>query len=222
MDKIEAYFGFLSSFGWMVYDETSVPDNAAFPRITAEMAIDFFQNSVALTASLWSRSASWTDIDTKMIQIGEYIGDGGIIIPYDGGGIWIKRGTPWAQRMSEASDEMVRRYVLNFEVEFIDSTRKPSAIGTWLYNDTIDLSQNMSFNINFNDNKTRWHINQHALWYEYYGDLPMPLSERIAYVRTYQVVWEGSKEITITGGDDAESPELINYLLANATRAEGE
>lgn len=120
MDKLQAYHSFWASFGWKAYDETSVPDIAVLPYITYEVAVDYFDNELALTASLWSRSTSWVDITAKEKEIAELIGRGGLIIPYAGGGLWIKRGNPWAQRMSDSSDDMIRRIVLNISIEFID------------------------------------------------------------------------------------------------------
>ena len=120
MNKIQAYFNFWSSFGLAVYDETSVPDTAVLPYITVEASSDVYGAELALTASLWYRSTSWTDVTLKEMQISEAIGRGGKMVTYDGGAFWIRRGTPWAQRMSEASDDSVRRIVLNVLLEFID------------------------------------------------------------------------------------------------------
>ena len=41
------------------------------------------------------------------------------MIPTDEGAIWIKLGTPWAQRMSDSTDDSIRRIVLAIEVEYI-------------------------------------------------------------------------------------------------------
>ena len=40
--------------------------------------------------------------------------------PFDGGAIWIKKANPFAQRLAEADDDMVRRIVINCEYEFIE------------------------------------------------------------------------------------------------------
>lgn len=120
MDKMQAYHDFWSSFGWKAYDETSVPDTAVLPYITYESATDSFGTELALNASLWSRSTSWVDITAKEKEIAQYITRGGKVKMYDDGAIWIRKGTPWAQRMSEAGDENIRRILLNLTVEFID------------------------------------------------------------------------------------------------------
>lgn len=120
MDKMQAYHAFWAGFEWKAYDETSVPDTAGLPYITYETATDNFDNELALTASLWSRSTSWVDITAKEQEIAERISRGGLMVLYDGGGFWIKKGSPWAQRMSETSDDMIRRIALNISIEFID------------------------------------------------------------------------------------------------------
>lgn len=128
MDKLQAYHSFWSNFSWKAYDETSVPiaedrikmNGAAYPYNTYELSEDFFGHDLALTASLWDRSESWESVVDKAREISNYIGQGGVLIHYDGGAFWIRRGTPWAQRMSDESDDSVRRIVLNIVVEFID------------------------------------------------------------------------------------------------------
>lgn len=118
MNSAQALHNFWSGFGLPAYDENTVPDEAQLPYITYEMGDDFFDNPMARSASIWYRSTSWSEITEKEQEIADFIGRGGRSIACDGGGIWIKRGTPWAQRMQESSD-MIRRIVLNLEVEFI-------------------------------------------------------------------------------------------------------
>lgn len=120
MDKVKSYTAFWNGFGLHAYDETSVPDNAVMPYITFEMMEDDFNNTLALTASIWYRSTSWTDSIEKSNEIRNAIGKGGKIVPYDGGAFWIKKGRPWAQHMAEDNDDSVRRTIINIEVEFID------------------------------------------------------------------------------------------------------
>lgn len=120
MDKIQALHTFWSSFGLKAYDENAVPDDAALPYITYEVSSDSFGNKLAQTASLWYRSTSWEDITKKEQTISKYITRGGRIIPFTGGALWICRASPWAQRLSDPSDDMVRRIVLNVIVEFLD------------------------------------------------------------------------------------------------------
>lgn len=120
MNKIQALHAFWSSFKLKAYDETSVPDDAQLPYITYEVSSDDFGNKVAQTASIWYRSSSWEDITRKEQEISKYITKGGRMIPYDDGAMWVCQASPWAQRMSDPSDEMIRRIVLNVAIEFLD------------------------------------------------------------------------------------------------------
>ena len=120
MNKIQALHSFWNGFKLKAYDETSVPDGATLPYITYEVSSDGFGNMLAQTASLWYRSSSWSDITAKEQEISDFLGRGGRMIAYDDGAMWIQKGFPWAQRMSEPSDDMVRRIVLNIQVEFLD------------------------------------------------------------------------------------------------------
>ena len=119
MTALQSLQAFWGGFGIPAYDENTVPDDAALPYITYEASKDFFGATLAQSASLWYHSASWADITAKEQEIANFIGRGGRQIAYEDGAIWIKRGQPWAQRMDEPSNRMVRRIVLNIEVEFL-------------------------------------------------------------------------------------------------------
>lgn len=120
MNKMQTLHTFWSGFNLPAYDVNSVPDDAVLPYITYETASDSWGNKVAQTASLWYRSSSWAGITEKEAQIADYIGRGGRMLAYDGGAMWICKETPWAQRLGEPSDEMVKRIVLNISIEFLD------------------------------------------------------------------------------------------------------
>ena len=128
MTKMQALHSFWAGFDIPAFDETSVPDEKdrievyghAFPYITFEVSSDSFGNMLSQTASLWYRSTSWSAITAKEQEISDFIGRGGRMVAYDGGSMWIQKGFPWAQRMSEPSDDTVRRIVLNIQVEFLD------------------------------------------------------------------------------------------------------
>lgn len=123
MVKEQAIQSFWASFGVPAYDENTVPSGSnspALPYITYQVVSDsFYGGSVALTASVWDRSSSWQRVTDLSRQIGEYIGVGGKVIDVDGGYAWIKRGTPFAQRMGDDIDNSVRRIVFNVAVDFL-------------------------------------------------------------------------------------------------------
>lgn len=124
MDKAQWYYDFWSRFEWNAYDESTVPDRedggvvvADLPYITYMVMEDDFDHPVYPGASLWASGKSWAAISQKAKQIGDYIGLGGRIEPIDGGRVWVQRGHPFAQRISD-QDDMIRRIAINIEVEF--------------------------------------------------------------------------------------------------------
>lgn len=119
MDKAQALHAFWNDFGMKAYDENTVAENATFPRITYSVSTGSIGNLVILSVSLWYNTRSWEDISKKADEIAAAIGYGGKILPVDGGYVWIMRGSPFAQRMAEPSDNTVRRIALNINAEFL-------------------------------------------------------------------------------------------------------
>lgn len=121
MDNLKTLHDFWSSFGLKAYDENTVPDDAMAANggkyITYSVATAYFNEPVALSASIWYKSTSWAEITQKADLIGERIGLGGTVIKSDDGYLWIKRGTPFSQRMSD-EDDTIRRIYLNIEAEY--------------------------------------------------------------------------------------------------------
>ena len=120
MNKMQTLHNFWSGFKLPAYDENTVPDNAPFPYITYEVSNDDFGNSLAQTASLWYRESGWANITAKEQEIADFITRGGRMITYDYGAMWIRKASPWSQRMNDPSDEMIRRIVLNIVIDFFD------------------------------------------------------------------------------------------------------
>ena len=118
MDKAQALNSFWNSFNIPAYDENTVPDDAQLPYITFSVSEDDFDHPVSLTSSIWYRGKRWDEITNKFKEVSEVIGRGGIMVPYDGGALWVKRGTPFGQRASDP-DDSIRRIFINVEVEFI-------------------------------------------------------------------------------------------------------
>ena len=119
MTKDEAIYSFYSGFSLPAYDENTVPEGSALPYITYSVSTDSIGNMVILSASLWYRSTSWGAIQDKADEIAAAIGYGGKIIKIDNGYLWLTKGSPFAQRMSEPSDKMVRRIIININAEFL-------------------------------------------------------------------------------------------------------
>lgn len=122
MTKAGAFHNFWSSFGLTAYEENAVPtgeNKPSFPYLTYQLALDSFNYEVQVAVSLWYRSTSWLEINAKEREITAAIGRDGTFVPCDGGAIWIKRGHPFAQNMSDNSDSLIKRKYLNIMVEYL-------------------------------------------------------------------------------------------------------
>lgn len=119
MNKEQALNTFWNSFDVQAYDENTVPDGAALPYITYSVGVDDFDHPVSLTASIWDRSTSWEGITGILNDISDHLSRGGKITAYDEGAFWIKKGSPFAQRVAD-EDDSIRRILINVEVEYIN------------------------------------------------------------------------------------------------------
>lgn len=120
MDKAQALHSFWSSFNLPAYDQLTVPDNAQMPYITYVGVVDKIGSPVALTGSIWYRSSSWKDISEKADEISERINRyGHSVVPFDNGYLYLTGGNPFAQRMSDDTDNMIRRIYINIMAEYI-------------------------------------------------------------------------------------------------------
>lgn len=119
MDKEQALQAFWSSYGLDAYDELSVPDGATMPYITYGVSTGALGDPVQLHGSIWYRSTSWKIITRKAHQIEKDIGEyGHKIIELDNGRLYLTQGVPFSQRMSDPSDDMIRRIYININAEF--------------------------------------------------------------------------------------------------------
>lgn len=120
MDREQTLHQFWSSFGLKAYDENTVPDNAMADDkyLTYSVVVSNFDEPSLASASLWYKSTSWAGITAKSEEINAALGRGGKVLPFDHGYLWIKRGTPFAQRMGD-DDDTIRRIYLNVELEYI-------------------------------------------------------------------------------------------------------
>lgn len=120
--KSAVLYGFFSGFGIDAYEENSVYSLAnppEFPYITYENKTDAFaDNGTSISFSLWFRSTSWVTAHALADEISEYIGQGGRVLPCDGGNIWIKRAQPFAQDMGDQADDMIKRVYCMLNVSF--------------------------------------------------------------------------------------------------------
>lgn len=120
MDRYEAQYNFWASFGVPAYEENSVPDakEVSFPYITYNAVATPFDGDVVINASIWTRSTSWLTADTLADTIEAELKDGGRVLPYTGGMIWVTAETPFAQNMGDPDDDRIKRKLLTVALHF--------------------------------------------------------------------------------------------------------
>ena len=117
-DRWTAINEFWNSFDIPAYDENAVPGDATFPRITYSVTVDSIDRPVAMDASVWYRSTSWREASLKLDEIENRILEmQPPTIPIDWGRVYITKGSPFAQRVSDP-DDMIRRIHINLNVEY--------------------------------------------------------------------------------------------------------
>ncbi|MBR2783052.1 MAG: hypothetical protein IKD93_02520 [Firmicutes bacterium] len=122
VSPLQALQQFWEGFGLTAYEENTVPDQALTLNggkyISYEERRAGFDEPVAASASLWYRSRSWTEILAKAEEIFQALQNGGILLPYTGGALWVTPGAPCYQRMPSET-EGVRRVYINVNLEFL-------------------------------------------------------------------------------------------------------
>jgi hypothetical protein len=122
MTKLQAINSFLSSFGIPAYEENAIyaADTVLpLPYITYGIQLDNYRGGERpLLATAWYRTTTLKPLEDIQTAIAQRIGISGIVIPCDGGYVWIKRGTPFAQFLDDPSDKFVKRVIFNLLVEY--------------------------------------------------------------------------------------------------------
>lgn len=121
MTKDASIHSFFSSFGLTAYPAVSVPTSGdempSFPYLTYSVPTDSMIERAMATVNVWYRGESWTPLNAKVSEISQAVG-AGKVLECDGGGIVIRKGTPFAQPLADDSDNMIKRKVLTFEFLF--------------------------------------------------------------------------------------------------------
>lgn len=102
------------------YASTSVPEDAVFPYLTYDYVADTWEaGEVGMTVNLWFHTDSEAIPNAKVQEISEAIGSGGTTVKCDGGFIWLKRGSPWCQSLSDDTDPGIKRRYMNVTAEYM-------------------------------------------------------------------------------------------------------
>ena len=112
---------YLSSFGIPVYAATSTPAEAPFPYITYDLVSgEWLGSEVNMPVNIWYRGDSEAAPNAKVREIANSLGLGGKTLKCDGGMLWLKKGSPWAQAVRvEGEDEKVKRRYVNINIEYL-------------------------------------------------------------------------------------------------------
>lgn len=121
MDREQALHEFWNGFDVPAYDLNTVPESQreVYPRITYEVKVNSFGIPTSLFASIWDKSTGWTRITDMARKVDSRLSEGGQMVTYDGGALWIKKGNPFLQRMGDP-DDTIRRILVNVEIEFLE------------------------------------------------------------------------------------------------------
>ncbi len=119
MNKDQAIHEFWSGFGLPAYDQFSIPDDAKYPYISYDVYTGALNDRLVLTGVLRYRSSSWEAISLKKQEIETAIYNMDSPMEIDGGYLWVSLGSPFAQRMDDDQDDMIKGYILNVSAEFL-------------------------------------------------------------------------------------------------------
>lgn len=119
MTKEAALKQFFASFGLPAYPSTAVPKDVEFPYLTYDAPVSAWEDGeVGITANLWFYTSQESPPNAKAREISEAIGQGGKMIPCDGGYIWLKRGSPFSQPLRDEADPNIKRRYINISAEY--------------------------------------------------------------------------------------------------------
>lgn len=118
MTKEEALYKFFSEFGLTAYPSNAVPNDTTFPWLTYSTPIGYDGN-VSAEVNLWYHTESEATPNLKADEISKALGIGGVVLPYDGGAIWIKRDNPFSQSLTDENDVTIKRRQINLIYEYL-------------------------------------------------------------------------------------------------------
>ncbi len=124
LTKEHALHAFWNGFGWKAWDEGTTPDDAMTRAeghyITYSVSTAALDEPIPISGNIWCKDTSWEKITAKAEEMAHTIGLGGMLIPYIGGYLWICRGVPFSQRMSDP-DDTIRRIYINLMAEYLSA-----------------------------------------------------------------------------------------------------
>lgn len=117
--RTAALAAWLGGFGMPAYSAQAVPDDAEPPYLTfTPVSGAWGDGEQAVTVEIWRRTESEAEANADAESVGRALGLGGVMLPCDGGGLWVKRGSPFWQAVDSGEPGVKRRYV-NLSIENI-------------------------------------------------------------------------------------------------------
>ena len=119
MTKGAALQAFFSRF-MDAYAASAVPDDATLPYLTYDFITSAWDGGeVGLTVNMWFSTTSEKEPNAAVDKLSKAIGLGGVQLPCDDGVIWLKRGSPWAQSLTDETDKTIKRRYINVTAEYL-------------------------------------------------------------------------------------------------------
>ena len=119
MTQAAALKTFFNSFGINAYPDTEVPQGATLPYMTYQLITGGWGAPVSMTVNLWYYGGTNLAIDAKAQEMNTTINIGGVVMPCDGGALWITKGAPFCQAIRDPTDERIKRRFINLNVEYL-------------------------------------------------------------------------------------------------------
>ena len=102
------------------YASSAVPDDATLPYLTYELITSAWDGGeVGLTVNMWFRTTSEKEPNEAVDKLSKAIGLGGVFLHCDDGVIWLKRGSPWAQSLTDETDKTIKRRYIHVTAEYL-------------------------------------------------------------------------------------------------------
>ncbi len=122
MTKEAAFKQYFSGFGLTAYPSSAVPEDCAFPYLTYDAPLSAWEEGeTSLTVNLWDFTTQESPLNAKVRELSQNIGPGGRMLPCDGGFIWLKRGAPFSQALTDEVDPNIKRRYINLTAEYFTS-----------------------------------------------------------------------------------------------------
>lgn len=118
--KAAALQAWLECFGLPVYRDSAVPGEAKMPYITYDLPTAAFGTQCNSEVNLWYLTSSEAAPNAKAEEVARALGLSGVLLPCDGGGMWVMQGEPFCNAMAD-EDNAVKRRIINLTIEYMTS-----------------------------------------------------------------------------------------------------